>query len=162
MYRLQLDVESEDLGSAHAKSFKIGNNFRVRYIIKNDGDAPFPGGKFGVNIIWPNGQIETTTYQIPALDPGQEIDAKPASVWGVLSTGYALFNLYQPTDNNGKNFELHRRNGDQVPQGPAAFNSVLGFAPDERYQFWAMIVSAIGLVISAIGLLIVALRVIET
>ena len=158
MYRLQLDVGSEDLGSAHAKSFKIGNNFRVGYTLRNGGDAPFPGGTFRVDIVWPNGQYETTTYTIPALEPGQERDADPISDWGVLSRGYALFKLTQPTDNNGNNFELHRSNGSQVLHGPFAFNSVLGFTPEERYQFWAMIVSAIGLVISAVGLLIVAFR----
>jgi hypothetical protein len=158
MYRLQLDVGSEDLGPAHAKSFKIGNNFRVRYTLRNGGDTPFPGGKFGVNIVWPNGQVESGTYNIPALEPGQERDAEPVSNWGVLSNGYALFQLSQPTDNNDNKFELHRRQGDLVPHGPISFHSVLGFTPEERYQYWAMIVSAIGLVISAVGLLLVALR----
>ena len=108
------------------KSYKIGNRFRVRYTLRNGGDLPFPGGTFDVNILWPSGQFERTTYRIPGIDPGRETDAEPVSEWGVLSKGYALFNLTQPIDNNGNRFGLHRREGALVTHEPVSFHSVLG------------------------------------
>lgn len=153
MIILVLKVESKSkakiLGK-RVKSYLVGQDFEVTYRIENIGDGEFAGGIVKILISWPNGQGEITPYTIPLLKGGDERPLEPSpSTWGVLSRGFALFSLLDAKYHFGRPITIYKDEENQIPMGKQApaFYSVLGKEPEEIYEFWGMIISAIALVI---------------
>jgi len=149
MYKLLIKTETISEAKILGKRvhhYLVGQNFKVVYKLENAGDQVFPGGRFTVAIQWPNGQFEVTPYTVPSLKPKEAKQAEPASTWGVLCRGFALFFLVDARDKEGKDIILHKTPNDPVSR-QASFHSVLGIESEEIYQLWAMIAAVVSLLV---------------
>lgn len=157
MYKLVLKVDVKSMAKVlglNLKSYLVGHNFKVIYNLKNEGDQTFPGGYMRIQILWPNGQIEQTSYSIPKITPTetkQAIDSRtnePFSIWGVLSRGFALFFLGGATLVNNQALILYGSPDiEHGIRGDSSFFSILGKEPEELYQLWALIFAIASLLI---------------
>lgn len=134
-------------------AFIIGEEFDVVYTITNIGDAPFPGGTLAIDIRWPNGQMETTSYQIDQLNPGEQDHLR--SRWGILAPGFALFFAYLIVPGQKKitgvdTVPLFRDERNEIKYN-VSFFSIFAQTAEEFYQFWAMIFAVFSILIIVIG-----------
>jgi hypothetical protein len=147
MLETEAKTKAKILGK-RVESYLVGQEFEVAVKLTNIGSAIFPGGSFIVSIEWPNGQTVQEEYQIPMLNPGEVHKWSPFTTGG-LSRGFALFTLQSSPANDGKPVNFHKPSGELIPSGPPrtvySFFSILAKEPEEIYEFWGMIVSAVSL-----------------
>jgi len=151
-HEIMLKTESKSkariLGK-HLKSHVVGHEFEVLFELTNIGSIVFPGGDFTVNIEWPNGQEVIETLQIPVLNPGNMHKTSPLTT-EALSRGFALLTLGGVRANDKKPVKFCKESGESIVSGPPrtvyAFYTILAKEPEEIYQFWAMLLSAVSLV----------------
>jgi len=151
-HEITLKVESNSkakiLGK-QLKSYLVGYKFEALFELTNVSPAVFPGGTFTLNIEWPNGQIVSDTFQIPALDPG-EVHKIPPLTTGALTRGFALFTLdARAPANDNKPIVFRSASGEPIPSGAPrtvySFYSILAKEPEEIYEFWGMLIAAFSL-----------------
>lgn len=141
---------------AGKEAFIVGQEFQVIYTITNIGIGPFFGGTLVITIEWPNGQGEISPYPIKRLNPGEQ-ETITAS-WGILAPGFALFFARLETGpryhriSGGrehvsfKTSPIYRDESNRILEN-VSFFSVFGQTSEEFYEYWAMIIAAIGFIL---------------
>jgi len=141
------------------EAFLVGEDFEVTYSVTNIDMRHFPGGVLNIDIEWPNGQKESSPYQIRPLNVGEHQPIR--APWGVLAPGFSLFfavmhqgatlrmtsqglNIFGGSGFSNLYRDEARRH--RILRG-ASFFSVFGQNPEEFYELWGMMMAAVGLFI---------------
>jgi len=139
------------------KSFLEGQKYRYSFSVTNISEKPFPGGKLKITVIWPTQQQNEFSFELPEILPKTTFQTEEKES-GVMSRGYGLF-FVLITSSQPQEFRLCT--GD--PKNPIAitpyipianrgtsFHILFGKANEEIYEFWGMILAAMGLFIIAL------------
>jgi hypothetical protein len=144
------------------KSFVSGERFECSWLFRNVSNERFPGTasrRVPIEIICPSGQIVNTSFLIPPLGEN-EIWATPKLASEALCEGFGLIFIRWRTpfveDRKGKQRGvLFYRSKHSLKQNDnirisESISSIKAKSREEIYEFWAMIISAIGLGIIAL------------
>lgn len=140
------------------KSFLEGQKYRYSFSVTNISEKPFPGGKLKITVIWTTQQQNEFSFELPEILPKAIFQTEEGES-GVMSRGYGLFFARVFGSPHHKEFRLYT--GD--PEKPIAFkeyipmanrgtsfHKLFGKANEEIYEFWGMILAAMGLFIIAL------------
>lgn len=130
------------------KSFIVGERFDAVYILTNDDKKAFPGGHLSALIRWPVGESRSLKMDIPRLEPGETCKLKDSGI-PVLSQGYTTFKFSASSIEDGAIVITSKDSGVGLFPYPV-WHFIVGRTREEIYQYWALLVSAIGLSIIAI------------
>jgi len=154
---LEVDVKSSArILGLPVRSFVVGERLDAVYILTNEDEKAFPGGHLSALIRWPVGESRSLKIDIPRLEPGETCKLKDCRI-PVLSQGYTTFQFSASSIEDEEIVITSKYSGVGLFPHPA-WHFIVGKTREEIYQYWALLVSAIGLSIIALEKVIQALR----
>lgn len=139
------------------KSIVAGEIFKISFQFQNISDETFPGVSFNYQIFWPSEQFTTDDFEIPALKKNESYNS-PTIETEAFCEGFALIfankkHELMVKDEQGRMrlVKLYKgKHEDDYLRPQYSIASAKAKRSEEIYEFWAMIISAIGLLIIAL------------
>lgn len=159
LYQINLEVDvksSARILGLPVGSFIVGEKFDAVYILTNKDEKAFLGGHLSALIRWPVGESRSLKIDIPHLEPGETCKLKDSGI-PVLSQGYTTFQFSASSIEDEGIVITSKYSGVGLFPYPA-WHFIVGKTREEIYQYWALLVSAIGLGIIALEKILQILR----
>ena len=136
------------------KSFLEGEPLNISFEIQNISEETFPGGMLYFYINWTSQQQVRHSFPIPPLEQNKTWITQKFET-AALSQGFALIYINMPNihDNENKSHLVEFYSGRRVENyidSRASIDSIKVKTWEGLYEFWAMIISATGLLILAL------------
>lgn len=146
-------------GRKKTKKYLLGENYRIKFKLRNVGEKDFPDGRAKIWIDYTSKQRHFMEFLIPKIEKGRElqiekIDGKKIER-SALGKGYALF-FGEITANDGKPVKLIKY-GQELPED-ASFGAIFIETRTDIYTYYLLVISAVSLVLLVIFSMLNLLR----
>lgn len=137
------------------KSIISGETFDLYFRFRNMSEESFPGTAFLFKIVWETGQTSRTDFEIPPLKENGTHEHLASDFYALGETTGLLIITHphniKDKQGNPRNVEFYRgeRQDGKIEHGEATI-ALKAKRWEEVYEFWAMIISATGLIIIAL------------
>ena len=141
-------------GKIKTKKFLFGENYEIKFKMRNVGEKDFPGGGVEIWIDYTSGQRHVMKFDLPKIEKGGEVLIEKITK-SALGEGYALF-FGKITANDRERVQLIGY-GQELPEH-VSFGAIFIETRRDVYSYYALITSAVSLVLLVIFSLLQLIR----